>query len=573
MPRHLLTAASRKALSLLLEGRTRKGRGPAKVLAISLAALLFAGASLSIAAPASLMAASASGEASGELEDIVISYGRKAEELEAWARQRWSSGTGEDSYSTPDWRYLYAFDMAVSECDEHLIEDYEEHYRGLHRDLLKASSSVRYRYVEAKEDTPGAQRSKEDGKYYVLEPYTVWTVTYAPLEQAFGEVSPGTLSAEFRYFALRTGASYADAWTADGKRAGFYRMRAGSELADFAAFAVRRDPDTFSMFSAWEGEDGVEAGDVAFARAWELAWEKDPDAFAALQDDFFAETALIRAASALRLSCGVELAGYRECVQGLFAGAAAELSDEELSRALASLDAGASEAEIAEALCDSISLIRPDLSLRYLAERQAVLDLLASSPDASGEGLSEAEGRLFDAGARSTLAVNYYASLKTVQVDFADGEVSVSVDAASLAEAVSSAAVSYKATLSAYASDAVNAAMGKIGCAYVWGGEGPDGFDCSGLVTWAYRQVGIEVGHYTVTQYESCEIVSEDKACPGDLVFQLFGGSTHTPAGFPSHVGIYIGGGKMVHAPTFGALVRIDDVRVFDVNPVFGRLR
>ena len=579
MPAPAALLIAKKAVAHLLSSREGKGRGPVRALAAGAAALLFLGASLTAAAPAALVAAASNPRdpsATAELSEAAAEYERKARELASWARERWSSGTGEDSYSTPDWRYLYAFDMAVSGCDEALVDAYEGHYESLHRSLLRASSSVRYCYAEAEEGVEGAVLSEEDGKYYVLVPYTVWTVTYAPLESAFGEISPGTLSEEFRYFALRTGASYADGWTADRQRMGLYRLRAGSELAGFASFAVERDPDGFSMFAPWAESGHVGAGDALFEAAWEKAQATDADAFASLQDDYFAATSLSRASSALRASCGLELASLRECVQGLLAGAAAELSDEELAAVAQAVSPGMSEPEIARAVCAAVSDARPDLSARYLAEERAVADLLASGPHGTaGEGQDpDAESPLLDSRMRAALATNYYASLKTVQATFSGGAASVKVDPEALAEAVSNASATFSSmrAASAFASDVVNAAMGKIGCAYVWGGEGPDGFDCSGLVTWAYRQVGIEVGHYTVTQYGASQIVSEREARPGDLVFQLFGGSSHTPAGYPSHVGIYIGDGKMVHAPTFGALVRVDDVRVFDANPVFGRI-
>jgi cell wall-associated NlpC family hydrolase len=83
---------------------------------------------------------------------------------------------------------------------------------------------------------------------------------------------------------------------------------------------------------------------------------------------------------------------------------------------------------------------------------------------------------------------------------------------------------------------------------YVWGAEGPNSFDCSGLVMWAYQRVGISLPHYTGDQWTAGAHISRQDMRPGDLVF--FYNDLH-------HVGIYIGGGLMVHAPRTGDVVRV----------------
>ena len=83
---------------------------------------------------------------------------------------------------------------------------------------------------------------------------------------------------------------------------------------------------------------------------------------------------------------------------------------------------------------------------------------------------------------------------------------------------------------------------------YRWGAGGPYAFDCSGLVMWAYRQVGISLPHYTGSQWTAGTRISRKDLRPGDLVF--FYSDLH-------HVGIYIGGGMMVHAPRTGDVVRV----------------
>lgn len=83
---------------------------------------------------------------------------------------------------------------------------------------------------------------------------------------------------------------------------------------------------------------------------------------------------------------------------------------------------------------------------------------------------------------------------------------------------------------------------------YVWGAEGPHAYDCSGLVMWAYRKVGISLPHYTGSQWTAGTRIAREDLRPGDLVF--FYSDLH-------HVGIYVGGGMMVHAPQTGDVVHI----------------
>ena len=86
---------------------------------------------------------------------------------------------------------------------------------------------------------------------------------------------------------------------------------------------------------------------------------------------------------------------------------------------------------------------------------------------------------------------------------------------------------------------------------YIWGAEGPHGYDCSGLVMWAYAKVGIRLPHYTGSQWTAGRQIPRDQLRPGDLVF--FYSDLH-------HVGIYIGGGLMVHAPRTGDVVRVASI-------------
>ena len=98
---------------------------------------------------------------------------------------------------------------------------------------------------------------------------------------------------------------------------------------------------------------------------------------------------------------------------------------------------------------------------------------------------------------------------------------------------------------------ALQAAITREGDPYVWGAAGPDQFDCSGLVVWAYAQEGIALPHYTGSLWNSGVHVARADLEPGDLVF-FFADI--------SHVGIYIGDGMMIDAPDFGETVRVEPI-------------
>jgi peptidoglycan DL-endopeptidase CwlO len=94
----------------------------------------------------------------------------------------------------------------------------------------------------------------------------------------------------------------------------------------------------------------------------------------------------------------------------------------------------------------------------------------------------------------------------------------------------------------------VQYAQSRLGCPYVWAASGPNSFDCSGLMVWCYRRVGISLPHSSRAQISVGQRVSKSNLAPGDLVF--FGSPIH-------QVGMYIGGGQMIEAPYSGARVRV----------------
>lgn len=100
----------------------------------------------------------------------------------------------------------------------------------------------------------------------------------------------------------------------------------------------------------------------------------------------------------------------------------------------------------------------------------------------------------------------------------------------------------------------VDLAKSKMGCKYVWGATGPNTFDCSGLMLWAHKQMGISIPRTSLEQSRSGKAVSKSDLQPGDLVFFK---TTSAPVG---HVGMYIGNGQFVHAPNKNKPVKIDSL-------------
>jgi cell wall-associated NlpC family hydrolase len=97
----------------------------------------------------------------------------------------------------------------------------------------------------------------------------------------------------------------------------------------------------------------------------------------------------------------------------------------------------------------------------------------------------------------------------------------------------------------------VAVAMRQLGKPYAYGAAGPNAFDCSGLTMYCYSKVGIELPHASIEQPRYGVRVSKTALAPGDLVF--FYNPIH-------HVGMYIGGGKFIHAPRTGDVVKISDL-------------
>ncbi|MEU6013482.1 NlpC/P60 family protein [Streptomyces sp. NPDC047515] len=112
---------------------------------------------------------------------------------------------------------------------------------------------------------------------------------------------------------------------------------------------------------------------------------------------------------------------------------------------------------------------------------------------------------------------------------------------------------------SARAAVAVMAVRRALGRPYIWGANGPAGFDCSGLMQWAYAQAGVSLPRTSQAQRYAGRRVPLSEARPGDLVVY------RADAG---HIGMYVGNGQVIHAPYPGAPVRYDPVGMMPVSSV-----
>ncbi|WP_329370359.1 NlpC/P60 family protein [Streptomyces sp. NBC_00669] len=106
---------------------------------------------------------------------------------------------------------------------------------------------------------------------------------------------------------------------------------------------------------------------------------------------------------------------------------------------------------------------------------------------------------------------------------------------------------------------AVAAARRMLGSPYVWGATGPNSFDCSGLMQYAYAQAGVALPRTSQEQMNAGRHVSLDQARPGDLVIYRSDAS---------HVAMYVGGGQVIHAPYPGARVRYDPVTMMPITAI-----
>jgi peptidoglycan DL-endopeptidase CwlO len=204
-----------------------------------------------------------------------------------------------------------------------------------------------------------------------------------------------------------------------------------------------------------------------------------------------------------------------------------------------------------------------------LADRLGMLDQLARDRKRQLEGYTAAERQYTEEKAKlDATQAKQTAQLK----ELAAGKKKIEADLAKLYEmrekAYGSATTSSGGytgsipSISGQAGVVVRFAYNAIGTPYVWAAEGPDGYDCSGLTLAAWRAAGKSLPHNAAMQWDVVAHIGRGSLQPGDLVF-------YSDLG---HVGIYVGSGKVIHAPSFGDSVKLSSVDM--MTPYgYGRVR
>lgn len=147
------------------------------------------------------------------------------------------------------------------------------------------------------------------------------------------------------------------------------------------------------------------------------------------------------------------------------------------------------------------------------------------------------------------------------------GSAAATATLASVATPAHSGSVGAVSAASSAAQVAVQVALAQVGKPYQWAGAGPNSFDCSGLVMYAWSHAGVSLPHYSVTQYQDTTRIAQSQLRPGDLVFYNTGGGAQ-----PGHVTMYIGNGQVVTADSPGTMVKVVALN-WDGTPMgFGRV-
>ncbi|MEV0734138.1 NlpC/P60 family protein [Polymorphospora sp. NPDC050346] len=213
---------------------------------------------------------------------------------------------------------------------------------------------------------------------------------------------------------------------------------------------------------------------------------------------------------------------------------------------------------------DTIQAILTASENGSLVDRLGTLEQLARERQSQVSGFTATQREYLDEQARldATLA-RETAQAKELQA----GKKKIEADLKKLYEmreraygAATNPGSSYSGSIpavSGQAGVAVRFAYGAIGKPYVWAASGPNGYDCSGLTLAAWRAAGKSLPHNAAMQWDRVAKISRSALQPGDLVFYSNLG----------HVGIFVGSGKVIHAPTFGESVKISSV---DMMPPYG---
>jgi peptidoglycan DL-endopeptidase CwlO len=213
----------------------------------------------------------------------------------------------------------------------------------------------------------------------------------------------------------------------------------------------------------------------------------------------------------------------------------------------------------AQSQVDEVAAQQADLNTQ-VAEYKAEYDRLSAEEKAraEAEAAAAAAAAAADAAARASQAASRAERPQSTSASSSSAGSSQTSSAA--APPAASAPV---ASSGGAAATAVSTALAQQGKPYVWAAAGPNSFDCSGLVQYAYAAAGISLPHSSSAQAQMGTAVTRAQLQPGDLI------AFYSPV---SHIGIYIGNGQMVHAPTSGDVVKVASIDVMGSITAMRRL-
>ena len=214
----------------------------------------------------------------------------------------------------------------------------------------------------------------------------------------------------------------------------------------------------------------------------------------------------------------------------------AELADQQQAAANAVNEAKTYKATI-EAKQTEYNNLYNSLSAEYQ-------QLLAEEQEAAAKAAEEAAKAYSPAASNDSSSTSNSTSNSGSDNSSSSGSSSSNSSSGSSKSSSSSSSYSGASSIPTHGS-VVDYAASRVGCPYVWGASGPSSFDCSGLVMWAYAQIGISLPHYTESLYSCAKArISVDAAQPGDVLYRS------------GHVGISTGGNNYIHAPHTGDVVK-----------------
>jgi peptidoglycan DL-endopeptidase CwlO len=222
---------------------------------------------------------------------------------------------------------------------------------------------------------------------------------------------------------------------------------------------------------------------------------------------------------------------------------AAQQATEQAAKAKAEAEKATAEAQ---SLVDQVTAQQADLNAQ-IADYQAQYDRLNAAEQEASRAQAERQHAAEAAAAEAAAA----AASAPSSASASSGSGSTGSSAGSTSAAVAPSAP--VAAGSGAGAKAVNTAMAQLGKPYVWAAAGPGSFDCSGLIQYAYAAAGVSLPHSSGAQAKLGTAVTRDQLQPGDII------AFYSPV---SHVGMYIGNGQMVHAPTSGDVVKVASIDV-----------